>query len=157
MGLKILPGDWQSWAKYWAFQPWSPTPERWVPSASLKTSGIYWRTLRNWDSSHDEHKHLFAYSWEQGRGRRLKTAWGSGWFAATSLVPGAWSSSTRAKAVIAKECAHLIGNERSWLGPHCLWPLLVSAWRQQDRNCLGLWEACWDFAGVHPTWTRCLL
>ena len=45
------------WAIYLATQPWDPIPGRWVSLASLKTSGTYWRVVRNQDSMHEEHTH----------------------------------------------------------------------------------------------------
>lgn len=72
----------------------------------LKTSGAYWRAVRNQDSSLEEHMYRFAYYGSQCRGSGLKTAWGSG----PGPGPGPVAPvllSTRVEAAIADESVHI--------------------------------------------------
>ena len=72
LGWESLPGAWRIQTTYLIPYPWGPTPGRQVPSGGLKTSSIYKRAQRNWDSTHEAHVYILAYSWEQGRGSKLR-------------------------------------------------------------------------------------
>lgn len=60
------------------------TPERRVPLASLKTSGTYWRAIKNLDSTPKHCTYTLTYSWKQSGGKKLKTAWGFSQFPVTT-------------------------------------------------------------------------
>lgn len=78
---------------------WGLTLGRWVPFACLETSGTYRRAIRNIDMD-VQSTFMLAYSWEQGRGIRLKLP--------KALVPlTAALLPTRLKSFFAQESAHL--------------------------------------------------
>jgi len=72
LGWETLPGAWRIQTTYLIPWPWGPTPGRQVPLRGLKTSITYKTAQKNWDSTHEEHVHIRAYSWEQGRGSKWR-------------------------------------------------------------------------------------
>ena len=121
-GLGILPGESGVRDTYWAPELWGLTLRRQVSIAGLKTSGTYWRVVRNWDSTHEQRVHTIVYSWEQGGGSRLKLPRAVAGFprvpqcapqAAPALLALALFS-TKEKSAVAKDSVHLQGMEPAY-------------------------------------------